>query len=114
MKKKNTTTTKSAGASFQPIPTLQETTNSFIATQPKTKRNEGKNENLKDFLKIATMITQNYPSFDLNTFLQLSRSLDLDASEVAGLFHDWVEQLIRDGRCRKVSGCYNFETYHFI
>jgi hypothetical protein len=114
MKKKQTQSANVAGASFQPIPTLQETTNTFISGQPKSRRSEGKNENLKDFLKIAAMITQNYPSFDQNTVLQLSRSLDLDASEVITLFHDWAGQLVRDGRCRKVSGCYSWDTYHFI
>jgi len=114
MKKKQTQSANVAGASFQPIPTLQETTNTFISAQPKSRRSEGKNENLKDFLKIAAMITQNYPSFDQNTFLQLSMSLGLDSAEVISLFHDWAGQLVRDGRCRKVSGCYSWDTYHLI
>jgi hypothetical protein len=114
MKKTPTTTTKAAGASYQPIPTLQETSNSFISAQPKSRRSEGKNENLKDFLKIASFITQNYPSFDQNTFLQASRSLDLDPAEVIGLYHEWSEKLVRDGHYRKVSGCYSFPVLHRI
>jgi len=114
MKKNTTTTTKSAGASYQPIPTLQETTNAFISSQPKSRRSEGKNENLQDFLRLAEFITKNYPSFDQNTFLQASRSLDLDPAEVVGMFHEFVEQLVRDGHYRKLAGCYSMPVYHRI
>jgi hypothetical protein len=114
MKKSTTTTTKSAGASYQPIPTLQETTNAFISSQPKSRRSEGKNENLQDFLRLAEFITKNYPSFDQNTFLQASRSLDLDPAEVVGMFHEFVEQLVSDGHYRKLAGCYSMPVYHRI
>ena len=113
--KTKTITAKAAGLSFQPIPTLQESASSFAARESKSRRGDGEDEIvLKDFMKIAAFITQNYRSFDLSTFLQASRSLDLDASEIAGLFHVFAEELVRDGRCRKISGCYNAETYHFI
>jgi hypothetical protein len=103
------------GLSFQPIPTLAQTTEAFAARNlSKNKASDGANQHVADFLKIAKFITESYPSFDFNTFLSLGQGLAMPAAESAELFNDWTEQLVRDGRCKKIHGCYYWPTYHFI
>ena len=108
---KTTKTTTAGLASFSPALTLAEITQNFIRKQEKAKN--GSNDYLRDFCKIAEMISANYRSFELNTFLQLSRSMDTPAAFLAAYFHDWVSELQSSGRLTCVHGAYDFPTYYF-
>ena len=87
---------------------METATANFVAKLPKDFR--GQNSCLQEFLKIATLLRQ-YQSFDLNTFLSLTRGLDLEIQEVSNLFFRWCEQMELDLKIRKVMGCYSYATY---
>ena len=95
-------------ATFKQAVSMETATANCVSKLPKDFR--GQNSCLNEFLKIATLLRQ-YQSFDLNTFLSLTRGLDLEIQEVSNLFFRWCEQMEADLKIRKVMGCYSYNTY---
>ena len=99
--------------SFQPTKSLADVTTDFVSKQKQSRKHNGDNDHLQDFLNVAKMITENYKSFSFNDFLALTRSLDTPASALTPLFHAWLDELDKGNRLKKVSGCYDWQTYSF-
>ena len=81
----------------------------FVDSLPKAK--EGSNSHVDDFLDIAYIVLNAYPTFTMNDFLTLSRYKTLPAAEIKQLFGLWADKMVSLGQLEVQTGCYDFATY---
>ena len=73
---------------------------------PETK--EGSNSYTKAFLLVLTkLVMPNYPSFTVHDVQNCCKSLDIPPQEIKRLFGLWSEQMVSQGKLKKVNGVYD-------
>jgi len=81
--------------SFKPCKTLSEVTKDWFA---KAESKDKGNVFIQDFFTVATMLCQNYKTFEFRDVLALTRALDTPAAELVPLFDSWTADLLANGR----------------
>jgi hypothetical protein len=103
-------------ASYAPRVSHSAATASFIESEKIKIKNQGENEFLSEFLRIAEFLYQHYQnqSWSLNEFLALSRAADLNVQKLSKYFFDWIAVLLENRQIRKIQSCYSFDVYMWI
>ena len=92
------------------IPVLVETDSEKIFG--KDKNENGNNAPDKDkFMQVANFVLDNYETFELNTFLSLSRTFDTSPETIKTLFKKWTAHQLKVGRVELIQGCYDNEIF---
>ncbi len=82
--------------SFRPCKTLSEVTRDwFNKAQAKA---SPENVFIQDFFTVATMLCQNYKTFNFRDVIGLTRALDTPTAALAPMFNSWVDDLLVNDR----------------
>ena len=76
----------------------------------------GNGDYSKEFAIIENLVMTNYVghSVDLNTFVQLSKSLNLPYLAVMKGFERFIKAAVKDGRAKEIHSCYETAVYEII
>jgi hypothetical protein len=76
----------------------------------------GNGDYLREFSNIAHLVLTNYVghSIDLNTFVQLSKSLDIPYESVKKGYETFIKNALKGGRIRSIPSCYETSVWEVI
>lgn len=114
--KKNTKTAskKATDSTVQPLCTIAEITDSFVAAQKKSA--DGANNYLADFLHVAKAVVENFEqrTFSFQDFVIYADHLETPREELQKFYDGWTKMLKAGGRLKTIDGCYSYEVHSFV
>lgn len=80
-----------------------------------SKKDDGSNApQIAEFMAIAKLLTEHYPTFEFQTAISLTRGLDLEIHSLDEMFQAWVRRQIKLGKLQEICGCYEASSYRWV
>ena len=101
--------------SYREVKSVSEITKDFLTAERQKTKNQGENSYIDDVGIALNMLVTNYSnqSWDLNTVVQLTRSLDTPIEAIAPIYFSWCEELKKHKRLKTLLSVSSFPTYAF-